>query len=286
MPDKGVSMIRRALLAAIGAVAAATASAQEAAPPQLDWKRGPGVVAIGDVAEIELTDAYISLDRDGTRKFLELNQNPVGGNEVAVVAPISDTEQWFLVFEYDEIGYVKDDEKDELDAEAMLASIREGTEQGNAERVKRGWPTMTIAGWQEEPHYDAQTNNLTWAIIGQSEGHQTINKMVKLLGRRGVMTATLVASPDQLAGASATSTGLLAAYRFQSGNRYTEFVEGDSVAEIGLKGLILGGAGAALVKSGLLGKFWKAIVIGVVALGAGIRRLFGGRSAGSAGTPS
>jgi uncharacterized membrane-anchored protein len=279
-------MKRRAVCAAIGVLACGAATAQEAAPPELDWKRGPGVVAVGDVAEIELSDAYVSLDRAGAQTFLELNQNPVAGNEVAIVAPVSDEEQWFLVFEWDEIGYVKDDEKDALDAEAMLASIREGTEAGNAERAKRGWPPMTIAGWQEEPHYDAKSNNLTWAIIGESEGRQTVNKLVKLLGRRGVMTATLVANPDQLVAASTTTDALLGAYRFQSGSRYAEFVEGDSIAEIGLKGLILGGAGAALVKSGLLGKFWKAIVVGVLALGAGLRRLFGARSAGNDGTPT
>ena len=41
-----------------------------------------------------------------------------------------------MVFEYDDSGYVKDDDKDELDADAMLASIREGTEQANVERKR------------------------------------------------------------------------------------------------------------------------------------------------------
>ena len=63
------------------------------------------------------------------------------------------------------LGYVSDDEKDELDAEAILDSIRQGTEAGNEEREKRGWPTMNIVGWHEEPHYDENTNNLSWAII-------------------------------------------------------------------------------------------------------------------------
>jgi uncharacterized membrane-anchored protein len=270
------------LLLAFAASAAEEAAPQQPAPPQLAWKQGPGSIPIGDIAKIELSDQYVALDRAGTEKFMELNQNPLEGNEVAVVAPVSDAEQWFLVFQYDEIGYVKDDERDDLDAAAMLKSIQEGTAQANEERAKRGWSTMEIVGWQEEPHYDTATNNLTWAILGQSEGHKTINKLVKLLGRRGVMTATLVAGTEEFAAASNATNQLLGAYAFQAGNTYAEFAEGDSIAEIGLKGLILGGAGAALIKSGLLGKFWKVLVAGAVALGAGVRRLFGGRSEKSA----
>lgn len=275
------------ILVAFAASAAEEAAQPEAAqpPPQLAWQRGPGSIPIGDVANIELSDHYVALDQANTRKFMELNQNPVQGNEVAVVAPVSDAERWFLVFEYDEIGYVKDEEKDDLDAASMLDSIREGTKQANEEREKRGWATMEIVGWQEEPHYDGATNNLTWAILGQSQGQKTINKLVKLLGRNGVMTATLVADPAEFAAASATTNKLLGAYAFQPGKTYAEYVEGkDSVAEIGLKGLILGGAGAALIKSGLLGKFWKAIVVGAMAVVAGVRRLFGGKT--TEGSPS
>ena len=207
---------------------------------------------------------------------------------MAVVAPSSDTEQWFLVFEWNEIGYVKDDEKDQLDADAMLASIREATAAGNAERTKRGWPMMEIVGWQQEPHYDTATNHLTWAIVGASEGHQTINRMIKLLGRKGVMTVTLVAAPEELATASAHVDTLLGAYRFRPGKTYAEYLPGkDSVAEMGLKGLILGGAGAVLIKSGLLAKFWKVIVVGIAGLSGGIARLFGRKKdAGSGTTPT
>ena len=94
--------------------------------------------------------------------------------------------------------------------------------------------------------------------------------------------------PEEIATASAQADGLLGGYRFRPGNTYAEFLPGkDSVAELGLKGLILGGAGAALIKSGLLGKFWKVIVAGVVGLGAGISRLLGRKKdAGVGPTPT
>jgi uncharacterized membrane-anchored protein len=261
----------------------------EPAAKQLPWKAGAAATPIGDdLAEIDLGEGHVYLDQAGTRQFLEMTQNPTSGTELSVVTPASEQEQWFVVFEWSGVGYVKDDEASELDAAAMLASIREATAAGNEERTKRGWPTMEIVGWQEEPHYDTASNHLTWAIVGTSEGHQTINRMVKLLGRKGVMTVTLVAAPEDIATASARVDTLLGVYRFRPGNTYAEYLPGkDTVAEMGLKGLILGGAGAALLKSGLLAKFWKVIVAGVVGLGAGIARLFGrNKDVGTGTTPT
>jgi uncharacterized membrane-anchored protein len=139
---------------------------------------------------------------------------------------------------------------------------------------------MSILGWEEEPHYDTNTKNLSWAIIGESGGNRNINRLTKLLGRRGVMSATLVASPDELFAASAAVDELLTQYRFQKGSTYAEYIPGtDRLAEVGLTALVVGGAGAALVKSGLLARFWKPIGLGLVALGVGIKRMFtGGRS--------
>jgi uncharacterized membrane-anchored protein len=270
-------------LSLLGALAAgAPAASQEAEPVALQWTRGPGTAPIGaDLAEIQLGENYVFLDAAGTARLMELTQNPVSGQELATVAPVSDDEHWFLIFEFDEVGYVSDEEKNSLDADAMLASIREGTEQANKERSARGWPTMRIVGWHEKPHYDQATNNLSWAIIGEGDGGRAINRIVKILGRRGVMTATLVASPDELAAAVPHVDALLDAYTFRPGHTYAEFVPGkDKLAKYGLTALVVGGVGAALVKSGLLAKLWKPLVVGLGALGAGVKRFFfGGRSA-------
>lgn len=253
------------------------AIAEDGAPPPLQWTRGPGTAPIGEnLAEIDLGEEHVFLDAEGTRKLMEMTHNPVSGSELATIAPAADDENWFVVFEFEDIGYVKDDEKDALDADAMLTSIRESNEAGNEERRERGWPAMEIVGWHETPHYDARTNNLSWAIIGKSEDRQSINRIVKVLGRRGVMTVTLVASPDTLPAAVPRVEALLDGYRYRPGSTYAEFVPStDKLAEYGLTALVVGGAGAALVKSGLLAKLWKPIAIGLVALGAGLKRLLG-----------
>jgi uncharacterized membrane-anchored protein len=260
-------------------IAGLAASAEEAAPPSFAWAQGPGTQKIGgSLAEIDLPEGYGFLAEEDTQRLLELMENPVSGQEMAVVSPASDQEDWFVVFEWSEIGWVDDEEKAELDSEAMLESIREGTARGNEERGRRGWSTIDIVGWQEEPHYDETTHNLTWAVAATSDGHRIVNRTVKLLGRRGVMTATLVADPDDLTQAAPASDRLLAAFRFQQGSTYAEYLPGtDKLAEVGLTALIVGGAGAALVKSGLLAKLWKPLAVGAVAVLAVFRRLIFGR---------
>ena len=95
-------------------------AAEEGESVPLQWTQGPGTASIGsDLAEIDLGQDYVFLDAEGTRRFMELNENPVSGNELATVAPLSDDQQWFLVFEFDEVGYVSDEEKDSLDADAI-----------------------------------------------------------------------------------------------------------------------------------------------------------------------
>lgn len=116
--------------------------------------------------------------------------------------------------------------------------------------------------------------------MGESGGASNINRIVKILGRRGVMTATLVVSPEELADGMSNADELLASYQYLPGNKYAEYIpDSDKLAEYGLTALVVGGAGAAAVKSGLLAKIWKPIALGLLAVGAAIKRfVLGGRS--------
>ena len=196
--------------------------------------------------------------------------------QTAPVAPDTSDGEWWVIFSFDPSGYVSDDEKDELDADAILASIKKGSEAANKEREERGWGRFDIVGWVERPYYDSATNNLTWSIDGKdpSETH-TVNHSVRLLGRGGVMHVDLVADPVQMATAVPEFNRMLSGFRFKPGHTYAEWREGDRVAAYGLTALVAGGAGAAAMKSGLIGKLWKVIVGALVAVGAGIKRLFG-----------
>ena len=179
------------------------------------------------MAKIRIPEGYRFAGRDGVRRFLELTQNPVSGKELGVLVPPEQAgEMWFVIFEFNSVGYVKDDEKDDLDAKAILESIKTGTEHSNEERRKRGWATMDILGWYTPPRLNPVTNNLTWAIRGSSEGDEVVNYSVRLLGRKGVMDVDLVLNPTQVAGTLPEFDELMSGFEFTSGNRYAEFLPG------------------------------------------------------------
>src|SRR5215216_2489081 len=134
---------------------------------EIKWQKGPSVGDLGDKAQVKVPAGYVFADANDTRSIMEANQNPTNGREIGFVAP--DGENWYAVFEFDDVGYVKDDEKDSLDANALLESIEQGTAAGNQERMRRGWSTLTITGWETPPRYNDITHNLEWAIRLQSE---------------------------------------------------------------------------------------------------------------------
>jgi uncharacterized membrane-anchored protein len=265
-------------MAALISLACATGvRAQESGESPLDtfeWVEGPGDAEIGRQAELALPSGFRFTGAQGTQTILQMMQNPTSGTELGIIFPESEDANWFVVFEFDDIGYVNDDEKDDLDADAMLVAIKEGNEHGNRARAERGWPPLEIIGWERPPHYDEQTNNLEWAIRAASEGGASVNYNTRLLGRQGVMEVSLVCDPNELDAALTPFRELMENYSFVEGKRYAEFKSGDKIATYGLAALVTGGVAAVALKSGLLQKFWKLIVVGVVGIGAVIKRIF------------
>jgi len=250
-------------------------------PSPIDWQDGPTVGKLGDIGQITVPQGYRFTGKAGTLKLLELTQNPSSGDELGALIPNTknDDDFWFAIFKFDASGYVRDSEKDKLDANAILGSIRKATEDSNKIREDKGWPAFHVVGWSHEPYYDLQTHNLTWAILGRSQPpgkpeEQAVNYSVRLLGRRGVMRADLILSPGQVARVLPEFQSVLTGFSFVSGQTYADWRSGDKVAEYGLTALVIGGAATAAVKSGLLLKFWKLIVAGFVALAAFLKRLY------------
>lgn len=246
--------------------------------------KGPAAVTLGKTAEIKLPEGYHFVGPDSLDKFFELTRNQRSGNEVGVVLAPDD---WLMFFDYDDVGYVKDDDKDKLNADKLMKSMSENQEAANEARKERGWDAMKLQGWATPPHYDEKTHNLKWAFNLSSSRDNFkevwINGNVRLLGRGGVMNVTLVSDAATFKVAEQQSDALLASgFNYVAGQKYAEFKAGDKVAEYGLAALVLGGGVAAAAKLGLLaklgvflGKGWKAVVAVVVAIGVGIKKLFG-----------
>lgn len=237
---------------------------------EIQWIEGPAIVDLGkNLAQLDMSDAYLFADADDTRAVMQYLGNPPSNAEVGMIIPNSEDGNWFIVFEYSDVGYVRDDDSDRIDAAAILESYRTGTEAANEERVKMGATPIHVTGWYEEPFYNPETHNLTWAMmLEDDEKMQTVNYNIRVLGREGYMSAVLVADPAALTALKPELAGIVSSFSYKPGSRYAEYVQGDKLAKFGLTALIAGGAGAAAVKLGLfqaLAKFWKAIVVGLLA---------------------
>ncbi len=223
---------------------------------------------LGTQATIDIKNDLVFLDGKDADQLLQS-----WGNLPAVIDGLVMPEDgaWCITFEFSSVGYVKDDEQEDIDAEEILEQNREAQEEANKARVKQGFGSLTIVSWVVEPRYNAQTNNLEWGmLLKDDEGSETINHEIRLLGRRGVTSATLLCSPAQFKDLQPVMNATLDGFSYTDGNKYGEYKEGDKIAEYGLLGLM--GAGGAFV----LWKFWKPIGLGVLAVGAGVKKFFGG----------
>jgi uncharacterized membrane-anchored protein len=244
----------------------------------LHWVRGPKTVAALQNAGLALPSDYVFLDTSDVPAFMRLMQNPPSEAAEQVFGP-KDL-HWFAVISYSADGYVQDKEK--LDSAAILDSIKSGTEAGNEERRKNGWPEMHVTGWRSPPDYDAETKRLEWAFDAKtSTGEDVTNFQTRILGRSGVTKVVLVTDPVQFTADVAAFKKALTGYAFNQGDRYSEFKPGDKVAAYGLTALIVGGAAAVAAKTGVLKFLFKFAWVGVIAVLAAIRgffkRLFGAR---------
>ncbi len=286
----GGSLLAAGVSGAQEAPAAATAPAAAPATPEdaatafrdalrkLDWVKGPREMDLFGNSKLKVPAGYVFLNPAETAKFMTLTHN-IGGGTQYFFAP--QDLSWEVTFNFKDDGYVKDDQK--IDADALLASIKENTVQANKVRRERGWDEMEVTGWQTPPHYDPESHRLEWAVAGRDmkTGQQVVNFNTRLLGRGGVMSAVLMTEPDSMTAATSDFKSTLTGFDYTAGQRYAEYKPGDKVAEYGLAALVTGGAAAIAVKTGLwkviLGGLvagWKFIVAGVVAAMSAARRFF------------
>lgn len=267
-----------ALFAApILAIAASNEQDTGAALRALDWHAGPRSEQVVNKATLKTpNEDTFFLDEGNSTKFLKLTGNiPEPGNNIVY----SKSGGWWASFSFNPIGYVKDDEK--IDADDILKTLKNSDEAANEERKRLGIPPLYTDGWYVPPHYDPTTKRLEWGVKLISEGQTVLNYTIRLLGRTGVMSATLVSSPETLDKDVVSFKQVLQGFDYNSGEKYSEFKEGDHVAEYGLAALVVGGAAAVATKKGFwaaIGGFlaagWKLVAAGFVAAYAGIKSLF------------
>lgn len=253
------------LASGAGAQDAADSAGSPAAQPfrqqlrNLHWMVGPQRVQLFGNSSLQVPEGYAFLGTQDTAKFETLEKQLPGGPQYLFIPKDF---RWQVLFEYQDDGYVKDNES--IDPNAILNNIREGTEKANEARRERGYDEMEVTGWQTAPHYDSQTHRLEWAVRGRDRrtGEEVVNFNTRILGRGGVMSVILIAAPEQLTASISDLKAALNGFAYESGQRYAEYKPGDKIAKYGLAALITGGAAAVAVKTG----FWK-VIVGVLVAG-------------------
>jgi len=244
---------------------------------------GPASIPLLGQATLQVPAGMEFIPHDAAERLSRAGGNTPGPDLVGFVNPLADSSPWIVAIRFEDSGHVSDSEADQLDAAALLAGLREGTAEGNQDRVRRGFPEVELLGWSQPPAYDASTRLLTWALRYRlSEGATEdggLNHNTRVLGREGYFSLNLLSSPSRLVADRAEAAPLLAGLRYLDGKRYEDFNAGiDRVAAVGLAGLI-GVVAAkkigiiALVGAFLL-KFAKVGVLAVLGLGVAAKRLF------------
>ena len=254
---------------------------------EIEYKSGE-IPLIGGKAKIKLTEDFRYLDPANARKVLvDIWSNPPDvGSTMGMIVPkgvnFLDSDAWVAVLQWKDDGYVKDEEFASINFDDMLKELIKAHKAGSDERVKAGYGKLELSGWAEQPHYDRTTHKLYWAKAFDVDGPvQQLNYDIRVLGREGILEVSVMSSVPHLNDIKEKAPSILGMVDFTDGNRYSDYKEGDKIAEYGIAGLIAGGV---LLKSGffkvLLGALIagkKFVIIGVIALGAWIAKLLGRR---------
>ncbi|MBN9372533.1 MULTISPECIES: DUF2167 domain-containing protein [Hydrogenophaga] len=268
-----------ALALAAGALTLAQAQDKDAAQAEMQRKLAslswytPGQVGdIAGKATFAANEKYTFLNPADTDTFLQLNGNPPQRGAYTVASTQTD---WFAILNFAPEGYVKDDET--IDADALLKQLKDNNGRESEERRKQGYPVLTLTGWAIAPRYDAQNKRLEWGTLLRDESTQQMhaNVSTKVLGRSGYTNVVLVTSPDTVERDLADFKTALGGFNYVSGEKYSDWKQGDKVAAYGLGALVLGGAAAVATSKGGLKALGIAVLGGLAALWAGIKRFLG-----------
>src|SRR5262245_31222001 len=172
----------------------------------LDRRTGAMSIADGKATLSVPETHYFVGAQDSRRIIVEVWGNPPGAAEgvEGMIFPRDGNpmlDSWGAVVSYRAEGHVSDSDAATIDYAKLLRDMQNGTEQENPERRRQGYPTVTLVGWAEQPHYDAATRKLYWAKHLRFEGApvETLNYDIRVLGREGFLEVSFIADLAALA---------------------------------------------------------------------------------------
>jgi uncharacterized membrane-anchored protein len=245
-----------------------------------------GKITLAGIGELNVPKGYRYLNKkQGEYVLTDLYGNPSDTTILGLLVPddrgVLGDSTWVFVIQYDAIGYVKDDDADDINYDDLLEEQKKETKEGNPQRLKEGYPSIEFIGWAAAPFYDKEKKTLHWAkeLKFGDAADNTLNYNLRILGRKGMFVMNAVGGMAQLSNVKAGIEPVIGCITFKDGNKYSDYLpDVDNVAAWTIGGLV---AGKILAKVGffvLILKFWKIIAVSVVAAGAGVRKWWNGRN--------
>lgn len=226
-------------------------------------------------------DFYFLNSKDAETVLVDVWGNPPSQQVLGMLFPADmtpfDGDSWAVTIEYEEDGYVSDEDAADIDYSDLLKDMKADTRAESEARVAAGYEPIELVGWAADPYYDANSKKLHWAqeIKFGDNPANTLNYNIRILGRKGVLVLNFIAGMEQKTVIEENLDAVLALAEFDQGSRYSDFnPDIDKVAAYGIGALV---AGKVLAKTGFLAialvflkKFGVFILIGIAALGRAV----------------
>jgi uncharacterized membrane-anchored protein len=209
-------------------------------------KAGPADVPLADQAVLHLPAAEVFVPQPQADRLLEVMGNPGANPEIlGLILPRDPRATWAMPVRFHKSGFIRDDDARTWDADAMLRSLREGTEEQNTARERAGKAGLEVIGWSDPPRYDAAHRRLAWAMTARAVGAAPdappdVNYNTFALGREGYFSLNLLTALADLPALRPVADRQIAALDYNPGKRYADFdPKTDRVAGYGLVGLVV-----------------------------------------------
>ncbi len=244
-----------------------------------------GTVALDNIAQLNVPKEFKFLNAEQSQYILtKLWGNPEDNTVLGMIFPANGDpfsgDSYAFVVSFNDIGYVKDDDADDIDYDKMLKDLQAEERESNKQREASGYPAIHMVGWAQKPFYDKTNKVLHWAkeLRFGNEEENTLNYDIRVLGRKGILSLNAVGSMSQLPLVKGDIERVRKMATFTKGNQYSDFSSGtDKVAAWTIGGLV---AGKILAKVGffaLILKFWKLLIAGIAAIFYAVKKKLTGK---------
>lgn len=124
-----------------------TQEEREAVFKKLQWQHEGTYHLPASNSTLSLPEGYVLIDGADARAFYEASNGISAPSSLEAVVAQSATGN-IVLFKTVREGYVRLDDWSDVDADELLQSMKDGTEQANKERAQHNMRPLTIVGWR------------------------------------------------------------------------------------------------------------------------------------------